>query len=183
MYQFRLANIMGLDTKSIQHSAGITEALIGIEDPEAFLEYCRDHKEGIEYQTKPERLDTLATRYKKIQALAALPHDIADTFTAGIISKIKTAKSVIRDQIDAGNQRPFSTIKLEGEKYFTKKEINALGGLKCSPATILEMYDQNKLQGELYKLYMSKFSVRKKYDLLSDNQKRVKNLIPQGITA
>lgn len=183
--KMRLANIMGLDTNSAQHNIAITEALHEIQDVEAFLEYCRDKKEGIKTYgklEKTERLDTLATRYKKIQATANIPLDTGKTFTSSIIKKIGTVKDHIKNEIEAGNERAFSRLKVNGEKYFTKKEINALVELKVSQSTIIEMFEVGTLKDELMKLFVSKFAIKKKYDLLSDNQKKVQKLT-QGIIA
>jgi hypothetical protein len=180
MYQLRLANIVGLDTDNAQHSVAIDESLYGVEDQEAFLEYCRDKKDGIQYATKPERLDTLATKYKKLQAQAKLPYDLANSFSSELIKKVETARTYLKNEIEVGNHTPFSRLKVDGEKYFTKKEINALSGLG-SARYIIELSEQNTLQEELIRLFMDKFAVKSKYELLSEGQKKVQALI--GATA
>lgn len=176
MYQLRLANIMGLDINNAQHSVAIDESLIGIEDQEAFLEYCRDHKEGIQYSTKPERLDAIATRYKKMQETAGLPHDLADSFSSALIEKVQNARVYIKNEIEVGTDKPFSRLKIDGAKYFSVKELKALAGLG-SPSHIIALAEENTLKDELVKLFMSKFAIKSRYELLSDNQKKVQALI------
>jgi len=51
MIQLRIANLMGLDLNSAQHSVAIDEALIGAEDTEAFYQFLEDKKNSIEYET------------------------------------------------------------------------------------------------------------------------------------
>lgn len=177
MYQIRLANIVGLDIANAQHSVAIDEALIGIEDREAFLEYCRDNKEGIEYATKPERLDTLATKYKKMQASAKLPHGLSASFSHTICKKISMSRAFLKNEIEAGNDKPFSRLRQNGESYFTQKELNALAELKISPASIIELFESDTLQAALIALFMSKLTAKRKYDYLAQNQAQRKVLL------
>lgn len=178
--QYRLATINGLDVNNAQHGVALIEALHGIKDVEAFLEYCRDTKESIQFATKPERLDILATKYKKLQANAELPHELAVSFSSALIEKVEKARTYLKNELEVGNSTPFGRLKIDGEKYFTKKELNALASLGTA-RYIIELSEQNRLGEELTKLFMSKFAIKKKYDLLSDNQKKVQALI--GATA
>lgn len=174
---YRLANIVGLNADNGQHGVAIVEALHGIENTEDFLSYCRIYKEGIQYATKAERLDTLATRYKTIQANAKLPHDIAETFSKTLVRKVEVARVFLKNELDSGNDKPFSRLKVAGEPYFTKKEINALSELKLSPSAIIGLAEENTLGKELVKLFMSKFAIKSEHELLTDNQKKVKQLL------
>ncbi len=176
MIDFRLANTVGLDTKDQQHSVAIKEALFGIEDPEAFLEFCRDKKNGIEYQTKTERLDTLATKYKKLQTEAKLPHDTAKHFSKNLANKVHQARTFIKNQIELGNKRPFSSLQVDGHKFFTDKEINALAGIG-SVSFIIDLSETGELEDSLIQLFLGKFIAKSKYQQLGDGLKRVIKMI------
>jgi len=175
---YRLANIIGLDTTNAQHTVALEEAMLGIEEVEAFLEYCRDKKEAIEYATKTEKLDTLATMYKKLQANAKLPHETAMNFSKQLTHKVEQARIHIKNQMELGNEKPFSTTgNPNGEgKFFTVKEIKALSGLGRS-SVIVELSEQHKLAESLMQLFLSKFIIKSKYASLTDNQKKVKRLL------
>jgi len=110
---YRLANIIGLDTTNAQHTVALEEAMLGIEEVEAFLEYVRDKKEAIEYATKTEKLDTLATMYKKLQANAKLPHETAMNFSKQLTHKVEQARTFIKNQIELGNEKPFSSLVVD----------------------------------------------------------------------
>lgn len=172
MYQLRLANIIGLDINNAQHSVAIDEAMYGVDDLEAFLEYCRDKKEGISFATKPERLDTLSTNYKKLQSDAKLPHGIGKESSSLLAKKVEDARVFLKNELEVGNDRPFSRLRIDGESYFTKKELDALASIG-SARYLIELSEQNKLQEELLKTFMSKYVMVKKYNSLSDNQKKV----------
>lgn len=180
MYQLRLANITGLDINNAQHSVAIDEAMYSIEDLEAFLEYCRDFKDSIEYATKTEKLDTLATRYKKLQTNAKLPHDTAEKSSYLLAEKVEKARVFLKNELEVGNDKPFSRLKLDGYNYFTEKELDALSAIG-SARYLVELAEQNKLQDELIKLFLSKYVTAKKYNALTGNQKKVKALM--GATA
>jgi len=180
--KLRLANVMGLDADNAQHNVAITEALHGISEAEEFIQYCRDHKNGIEYETKVEKLDTLATRFKKSKLTAQLPHDTANTFTSTIVKKIEVVRIMAKNEIEANGDVDFSKFKVNGEKYFTKKEVNALKALGCSSATIIGLHETFMLKDELYRLYMDKFAIQTANNLLTDNQKKIQKLT-QGLTA
>lgn len=179
MKEIRLANIAGLDIGNAQHSVAINEALIGIDDSEAFLDFCRDHKDGITYATKPERLDALATRYKKMQDQAALPHKTANNFSAIISKKIETVRIHIKNRHEAGGQRPISGIMVNKEKYFTDQEVAALEKIG-SVSYIIELSETNELTDALVTLFLSHYTKKSKYAALTDGQKRIKNLIGAG---
>jgi len=89
MLPLRISSMMGLDSKSMQHSAAITEALCGVENTEAFYHFLEDKKSSIEYETKPERLLTLSRMYKKLQERAKLPNDQARQFSKNLAHKVE----------------------------------------------------------------------------------------------
>lgn len=175
MTNVRLANIVGLDIRNAQHSVVIDEALIGIEDTEAFLQFCRDQKEGIEYNTKPERLDTLATRYKKKQEYDKLPHKTADGFTDKIVIKVLEARTTIKNLLEAGEGRPFSRLKLDGELYFTVQELNALATLG-SPTHIIDLCETGELKAALVDVFVKQYLSNAKDKQLGNKERSVLKL-------
>ena len=180
MYQLRLANVIGLDIKNAQHSVAIDESLYGIQDQEAFLEYCREKKDSIEYTSKPERLDMLATRYKKLQFSASLPHDLANSFSKELADKVENARIWLKNEIEVGTERPFSRMKLvDGEKYFTDKEINALAGIGSAYQLII-LAEERKLEDALKKHFMKAYISKSKQATLTDGQKKLQAMIGAG---
>jgi len=176
MLPLRISNLMGLDSKSSQHGVAITEALHGVEDKEAFYQFLEDKKNSIEYETKPERLLTLSRMYKKLQANAKLPHETAMNFSKQLAHKVEQARTFIKNQIELGNGKPFSSLVVDGHSYFTDKEIKALSGLGRSPV-IVELSEQHKLEESLMQLFLSKYVAKSKYASLTDNQTKVKRLL------
>jgi len=180
MINIRIANLMGLSLDSAQHSVAIDETLIGIEDTEAFYQFLSDKKNGIEYETKPERLLTLARMYKRLQEKAKLPHETAMNFSKQLTHKVEQARIYIKNQIEQGNKRPFSSLTVDGHKFFTDKEIKALSGLGRS-SVIIELSEQHKLEESLTELFLSKYVAKSKYEALIDGQKQIKLLIENAI--
>ena len=170
MIELRIANSMGLDISNAQHSVAITEAIHGVEDKEAFYHYLSDKKSSIEYETKPERLLTLSRMYKKIQENIKLPHDIANAFSKQLAHKVKQTRNIVEEK-----NIVFSMLKVDGEKFFTEKELKALQGIG-SVIYIIESSRQNTLEDQLIDLFLGKYIAKSKYTALTDNQKRVKEL-------
>ena len=176
MLPLRICNLMGLDSKSSQHGVAVTEALHGIEDTESFYQLLSDKKNGIEYETKPERLLTLSRMYKKLQEKAKLPHETAMNFSKQLTHKVEQARTYIKNQIEQGNERPFSSLTVDGHKFFTDKELKALSGLGRS-SVIVELSEQHKLEDNLMQLFLSKYIAKSKYEALTDRQKQTKHLL------
>ncbi|TET81375.1 MAG: hypothetical protein E3J43_00870 [Candidatus Heimdallarchaeota archaeon] len=176
MINIRIANLMGLSLDSAQHSVAIDETLISIEDTEAFYQFLADKKNGIEYETKPERLLTLSRMYKKLQEQAKLPHETALNFSKQLTHKVEQARMYIKNQIEQGNERPFSSLTVGGHKFFTDKELKALSGLGRS-SMIIELSEQHKLEDNLTELFLSKYIAKSKYESLTSGQQRVKKLV------
>jgi len=176
MIQIRLANLMGLDINNSQHSVAITEALHGVEDVNMFYDFCNDKKYGIEYTTKPERLMILATRYKKLQDDAKLPIENANNFSRLIVIKVEECKTFIKNQIENGNPRPFSSLRIDGSRYFTDKELKALATLGSS-SYIIELTELGELQEKLTEKFLQFYKKKASYTALTDGQKRINKLI------
>ena len=179
MIQYRISNLMGLDTKSSQHGVCITEAIHGIEDTEAFYEFLSDKKNGIEYETKPERLITLSRMYKRLQEKAKLPNELAMNFSTQLTHKVEQARTYVKNQIELGNTKPFSSLAVDGNKFFTDKEIMALSGIG-SASVIIELSEQHKLKDNLVRLFLSKFAKMSKHNALTSGQKKVMHLLDEA---
>ena len=174
MIELRLANTMGLDINNAQHSVAITEALYGIEDVNSFLEFCVDKKNGIDYETKTEKLMTLSTMYKKLQERSKLPHDTAKSFSKQLSYKVEQTRNIVEDKNIA-----FSMISVDGIKFFTEKELKALQGIG-SIVYIIESSRNHTLEEQLMDLFLGKFIAKSKYEALTNNQQRMKKLV-QGV--
>lgn len=176
---FRLANIVGLDTNNAQHSVALEEAMFGIDDQEAFLDYCRDHKESITTygkNEKPERLDTLATRYKKLQAQALLPHADAELSSRTLTDLFDNVRMWLKNEIEVGRDPDLRKITLGGDRYFSDKQADAIDQIG-RVAHVIELSERNELTEALTQLYLSKFVKKSRYNALSAGQKKVSGLI------
>ena len=167
----RLANIIGLDIEKEQHQVALYDATTGIDDINSFLEFCVDKKDGIEYTTKPEKLMTLSARYKKLQADSKVPLDVAKTFSDRITDKVKNCRTFIED-----SDTKFLNLVVDGHHYFEPKELRALATLG-STMHIIELSKIGELKDELMKKFIEKFTDPKRYEVLTNNQKRVSALI------
>jgi len=170
MILVRISSLMGLDTKSMQHSVAITEALHNIENTEAFYQFLEDKKSSIEYETKPERLLTLSRMYKKLQEKAKLPNDQARQFSKNLAHKVEQSRNIIEEKsID------FSMLAVDGEKFFTQKELNALQGIG-SIIYIIEASKNHTLEDNLMALFLSKFTKQSKYTSLPGTRVKLKGM-------
>lgn len=176
MIEIRLANANGLDISNAQHSVAIDEALFGIEDTNAFLEFCVDKKDAITYSTKPERLMTLSTMYKKLQSLAKIPIGTASDFSTVLVAKVENARVFLKNELEVGNDKPFSRLIVDGHKYFKEYEIKALSALG-SPRYLIELSEEHRLKEELVKLFIKEYTQKKSYEALTTNQKKMQKLL------
>lgn len=176
MIQFRIANALGLDTKNAQHSVAIDEALIGIDNTNAFYEFCVDKKDGITYATKPERLMALSIRYKKLQENAKLPHDTAVAFSGQLAHKVEMVRVMVKNEIEVGRGGVFKAIKTDGHTYFSKQELSALKELG-SEGYVIELCEQSKLEEEIIRLFLSKYIKKSQYASLTEGQKKMQKLL------
>ena len=174
---YRLANIMGLETKDPQHTALLKESMHGIVDPEEFLEYCRTQKDGIVYSNRVEKLDMLATRYKN--TINNIPTELLQTFSKEITNKFKTAIQVLRDNEEYLTD-DLSRLKVEGQQYFTNKELdlmNSTGKLN----RLINLYELGTLYDALYAASVKKTLLAKKQASLTDGEKRIQKMIGESL--
>ena len=160
---------MGLDTKDPQHTVALKEAMYEIVKPIDFIEYCRKNKDSIQYAGKTEKLDTLATRYKK--TINDIPITLLKKFSKELAEKFKVALSTLRDN-EEGLTGKLYALKVDGQQYFGNKEIeimNAVGGLN----RLIYLCEVGMLYNNFYNTSVSKTLAEKKQNALTDNQKRV----------
>ena len=170
---YRLANVMGLDANNPQHTVALKEAMHNISNQNEFIEYCRSHKDGVEYSTKVEKLDTLSTRYKK--NFNNIPTQQLEEICQALAGKFKTAIQILRDNEEYLTDQ-LGKLKVEGEQYFTNKEVellNATGKLN----RLISLFELNTLYEALYHKSVQKTLTRQNNIQLTDNQQRVKRLI------
>lgn len=165
---FRLANIVGLDTDNTQHSVALKEAMHGVVDQDAFIDYCRDHKAKIityGKHEKPERLDTLATAFKQIQEDARLESSYtqAELYGKQVAGLVEQCRNFVED-----NYIDFKNVKGQ----FKDHQIRCLESIG-STAMIIEYSRTNKLASEVCKAYVATLKPAKSYEQLGspDSQK------------
>ena len=154
---FRLANVAGLDVDNRQHSVALAEAMQVVGGDERFVEYVRENRESIQYATKVERLDILATRYEKIQRAEKQKSaiDQAKPFIRRILEKLSQCKTFIKNN-DVSSFDRVSIQKDEGRQmFFSEKESKALNAIG-SVSYVIEMYEIGELGGMLEREYMKR---------------------------
>ncbi len=177
MFKIRLANVMGMDIDNAQHGIGIIDALEGIEKPEEFIDYCRKSKESIEYSNRIEKLDMLATRYKR--DFNGVPVDLLEKFCKILELKFKNAIVVLRDsepELSGNLQR----LNADGHQYFTEKEIELLnytGGLN----RLITLYEFGSLYDALYNASVKKTITKNNSARLTNGQKKVSGLLEKTL--
>ncbi|ADV47045.1 hypothetical protein [Nitratifractor salsuginis] len=152
-----LANVAGLDINNAQHTVAIADAVKGISDIEDFIEYVRVHKAGIEYATKTERLDILASRYKQEAAAAAVSKDAA-TFSSRLAEKVKMVRTAIKNEWAEGRHAMLANVrdKETGAPFFTDKELRALVAVAGSTLAVIEMSERDTLQEALERMFIAR---------------------------
>lgn len=181
-----LIDSIGLNSKSADDTNFVLFHCQGIQDIDAFYEYCMQKKDMIEYQTKKERFVTLSRQYKKLEKDVRLTgvKNKANEFTSNIVKKVGECRIFIKNKRDEQEFKEeertfgFSNVpKKGGGTYFDIEELNALAALKVGTETIIELFEQDKLKDYLFDLYIDKFKAKANYNALSDGEKKVKALI------
>ena len=161
-----LSGVVGLKTSLASHSKFLMACLQGIEDVEGFIEYCRENKESISYAMKTERLDTLATRFKKIEFDRRNAENLGTLkiFSEKLNDKVKFVSDVLEDtiwKVEAGRLKVIVSWNMfrdqqTKKQYFTPKEkqtLRALGNIE----KVLELLKTNKLQEAIANYAHKKF--------------------------
>ena len=180
-----IGSILGLDMSDINHAVFVGETIRGIDNLDSFAQYCRENKNGITMTAKTDKLDTLATRYKKLLENVKLPHKTANNFTDKIIHKLSQTKIQLKNAIERCEPFPLSRaiVKVDGEvkKLFEDSEISALCSLKASPGAIIEMFELGTLKDNLMNEFMKHHLINAEQKALSDGQKEVLKIAAGGV--
>lgn len=128
-----ISGALGLSTSNAFESKILAAALLGMDSPQAFLDFVREEREKIEYKTRSERLDILATRYKKIEEKAkALAHvGYFSKFIETIVLKLKSNNVAVTSMNAKRHFKGLEKLKLSELKtkegfLFREKELDAL---------------------------------------------------------
>lgn len=150
--KMRIANILGLDADKAQHNVAIEEALHGISNIDDFIAFCRSNRDGIEYVTKTERLDILATKYKKklFDAEVSKRLDGGKAYADILARKVRETRNIVEEKACL-----FRDIRKDGERYFKDHELRALAEIGGT-WSIIEMSRTGELRDRIFDLYKDK---------------------------
>lgn len=171
-----VADVLNIKTDNPLTIEDMKFELQQIEDLVVYREYIRDNFSSVEYATGFQKFIILTNKFKKLQEESKIPMDIANSFSVELARKVETARVFLKNELEVGNDRPFSKLKQDGEKFFTMKELTALSELGTA-RYLVELSEQNRLKDELVKLFISKYTKKAKYESLTDGQKKVKALV------
>jgi len=151
-----LANVSGLDINNSQHTVALADAVKGVQDIDEFVDFVRDHKDGIEFTSRPERLDILAQRYRAEKAKSLT----AQTFAQKLDGKVRKVKNKIKNHWAEGKSVGFCDARrVDGEPFFTVKELRALYEVgNGSTMMVVELCERDRLVEEIEKAIIDKKS-------------------------
>ena len=147
-----------------------------IEDLAAYREYIRDNFSTVEYATGFQKFIILTNQYKSMQEMANIPMDVASSFSKTLADKVEEARVFLKNELEVGNDKPFSRLKQEGESYFTDKELAALAELGTA-RYLVELAELKELEDKLIELFVKKYRQKAKYDSLTAGEKKIKGLL------
>lgn len=142
----------------------------------AYREYIRENFNKIEYKTGFQLFIILTNQYQSIEEMASLPHDLANSFSKELANKVEEARVFLKNELEVGNDKPFSKLTRSGEKFFNPKELKALSELG-SAVYLVALAEERRLEDELVKLFLNKYKQKAKYESLTDGQKRIQAVI------
>lgn len=171
-----LIDSIGLNSKSADDTSFVLFHCQGIQDIEAFYEYCIENKDMIEYQTKKERFVSLARRYKNIQTEKYLPYDKAGLSSKKLTELFNDVRLFLKNEIELGRNPNIRNITSDGKKYFNDKQVDALEKIG-SVSYLIYLSEHEELQEMLIELYIEEFKNKLNYKSLSDGEKKVKALL------
>ena len=111
-----------------------------------------------------------------MQEMSKIPMDLANGFSKSLAYKVEEARVFLKNELEVGNDRPFSRLVISGEKFFTVKELTALAELGTA-RYLIELAEQNILEDKLAELFVKKYREKAKYEALSTGEQRVTALI------
>ena len=149
------------------------QELLKVKNLVTYREYIRDNLNHVdmEFKTGFQKFIVLTNKYLKQQQDLALPHDTARSFSKQLSHKVKQTRNIVEEK-----NIVFSMLRIDGEKFFTEKELKALQGIG-SIVYIIESSRNGTLENELVDLFLGKYISKSKYTSLTSNQKRVSALI------
>jgi hypothetical protein len=155
----RLANVAGLDVENPQHVVALTDAFltVGEENVPAFVDFVRRRKEGVEYQNRVERLDTLANAYVR-EAEEAKVRDRAASFAYRLTEKVRSIRVSYINARAEGKNLDFSSFRKAGtsEPYFADKEVRALEAVAGGLSGAITLFEIGKLEDALSGKYIQR---------------------------
>jgi len=185
-----LAGIMGLDVNSRSDSKFIGYCINGINDIDAFIQYCNDKKDGI-IAKRQEKLNILSIKFKKMEEDARLSDDSnkALVYAKRLAEKVAETRSSVKN---AREEQEFKGIDVTAgfgsvidhytkEKYFTDKEIATLVAVAKNTEKVIFYSETGELADMIYQAYINKLKPKKKYEALADGQKNVMKMISGAV--
>ncbi len=169
----RLANVMGMDINNDQDKVAIYDALSSVSVPSDFIEWMREKRDTVEYANRREKLTILHTRYKK--TVDDIPTNTIESATRVTVQKFKDAISILRDREEEFDGH-LERLQVSTIQWFDNSEIerlSAIGGLR----NCITAYEEGKLYEKLYDASVKRYLENKKYNALTDGQKKIKKLM------
>ncbi len=144
-----------------------------ISDLVSYREYIRDNLKhpDVDFSTGFQKFIILTNKYLKMEESVTLPHDTAKSFSKQLAHKVKQTRNIVEEK-----NIVFSMLRIDGEKFFTDKELKALQGIG-SIIYIIESSRQNTLEEQLIDLFLGKYIAKSKYTALTDNQKKIQEMV------
>ncbi len=148
------------------------QELLKVKNLVVYREYIRDNLKhpDVDFSTGFQKFIILTNKYLKMEESVTLPHDTAKAFSKQLSHKVKQTRNIVEDK-----NIVFSMLKVDGEKFFTDKELKALQGIG-SVVYIIESSRQNTLEEQLIDLFLGKYIAKSNYTALPE---RVKQLMKE----
>ncbi len=160
-----VAGMLNIQTDSELIVLDMTEELVKIRDVAKYRAYLRKNlvSPDVEYQTGFQKFIILTDKYLSIEEdIALAPYYAKGEIAAKRVSdKVKQVRVIVEDE-ECG----FKHIRLDGDQFFTDKELISLAGIG-STQTIIDYSRTHKLTGELYKAYIASVKDSKKQTLIA----------------
>ena len=167
-----IAGLLNVKTDSDLVIADMAIEIGKVKDMSAYRTYLRDNFRKIEFATGFQKFITLTNDFLNIEEDKALAgyYSKAEESAKALAGKVKQTRRTVED-----NFCDFSNIKLDGDDFFTEKEIKALQEIGTT-ITIIDLSKAHSLAGELYKNYV-KFLRGGIQPQLTSGQTKVKKLL------
>ena len=167
-----LAGILGLDINSEVDSKFIAYCTKDIGDVGAFIDYCNDKKDTIQFVRKNERLNILATKFKKLEEEAA-PSEVkcsSLTYAGKLAALVKQCRTFVED-----NDIDWHNVADKDGLVFEEHQVRALHYIG-TVRYVIELSRLNELEDAIAEAYMAKKKKQASYEMLTAGQKKLKEL-------